>query len=192
MKSVALVLLGVASASDPICNSAGCTQYKFPKDKDHPKDYFVPDFGIDPDIASTQAHEHAASGRLNHTWTPTFDIKKDEWVVPHEDADFKLLMLDSDPNVTSLEVSGKYTSGRNFGRYDTVTDTYDLEPKKYNSYVQLKNLVVPDSFFEDRLLQLTSDPQCSSSGWCGPHSQKDKSKEVVYPMGPLDSDILDS
>ena len=41
-------------SSDPICSSAGCPTKK---DKGHPKDYFVPNFGMDEDIASTQAHE---------------------------------------------------------------------------------------------------------------------------------------
>jgi len=31
--------------SDPICSSAGCTQYKAPEFKTHPMDYFVPNFG---------------------------------------------------------------------------------------------------------------------------------------------------
>ena len=37
--------------SDPICSSAGCTQYKQPEgEPSHPMDYFVPDFGVDHDI----------------------------------------------------------------------------------------------------------------------------------------------
>ena len=40
--------------SDPICSSAGCTQYKFPKKKeDYPKDYPVPNFGVDEDVITT-------------------------------------------------------------------------------------------------------------------------------------------
>tara|TARA_B110000285_G_scaffold226539_1_gene286467 strand:+ start:809 stop:1069 length:261 start_codon:yes stop_codon:yes gene_type:complete len=36
--------------SDPICSSAGCTQYKAPEVKTHPMDYFVPNFGVDHHI----------------------------------------------------------------------------------------------------------------------------------------------
>jgi len=37
--------------SDPICSSAGCTQYKLPDDGPrYPMDYFVPNFGVDHDI----------------------------------------------------------------------------------------------------------------------------------------------
>jgi hypothetical protein len=40
--------------SDPICSSAGCTQYKQPEGPpDHPMDYFVPDFGVDHDIKAS-------------------------------------------------------------------------------------------------------------------------------------------
>jgi len=39
--------------SDPICNSAGCTQYKHPEEKTHPMDYPVPSFGSDPEMDTT-------------------------------------------------------------------------------------------------------------------------------------------
>jgi hypothetical protein len=35
---------------DPICSSAGCTQYKHPVLTTYPMDYPVPDFGIDHEI----------------------------------------------------------------------------------------------------------------------------------------------
>jgi len=37
-------------SSDPICPSSGC----FEKKKKYPRNYFVPDFGVDSDIVSTQ------------------------------------------------------------------------------------------------------------------------------------------
>jgi len=40
--------------SDPICSSAGCTQYKLPDDGSKwPMDYFVPNFGVDHDIKAS-------------------------------------------------------------------------------------------------------------------------------------------
>ena len=42
--------------SDPICSSAGCTQYKLPKGnktETWPKDYPVPNLGKDHDIIGT-------------------------------------------------------------------------------------------------------------------------------------------
>lgn len=40
--------------SDPICSSAGCTQYKQPEgEATWPMNYFVPDFGVDHDIKAS-------------------------------------------------------------------------------------------------------------------------------------------
>ena len=38
---------------DPICNSAGCTQYLHPHKDGYPKDYFVADFGLDEDVKAS-------------------------------------------------------------------------------------------------------------------------------------------
>jgi len=47
--------------SDPICNSAECSQYLHPKRKDaYPINYAVPDFGVDHDIKVTQTNNDAA------------------------------------------------------------------------------------------------------------------------------------
>merc|ERR1712167_367282 len=67
-------LLLVASAaaikitSDPICNSAGCTQYLHPKSTvaDWPRDYGVPHLGM-------------AEGIVKHHWV---GIDKDKWANP--------------------------------------------------------------------------------------------------------------
>jgi hypothetical protein len=42
--------LRMGSKSDPICSSAGCSQYKHPHPDTHPMDYFIPDFGKDHDL----------------------------------------------------------------------------------------------------------------------------------------------
>ena len=42
--------MAVQIKSDPICNSAGCTQYKHPEKETFKKNYFVPNFGRDHDI----------------------------------------------------------------------------------------------------------------------------------------------
>ena len=50
--SLAVVaLVSMASASDPICSSSGCDQYKFPKKElGYDLDYPVPNLGQDRDI----------------------------------------------------------------------------------------------------------------------------------------------
>lgn len=54
---------------DPICASSGCTQFKHPDPpKDHPKDYFVPNFGQDQDIKNTLQSERVASKLVGKAW----------------------------------------------------------------------------------------------------------------------------
>ena len=55
MKFIVLLVASAAAikiTSDPICNSAGCTQYLHPKSTvaDWPKNYGVAGFGMDRDI----------------------------------------------------------------------------------------------------------------------------------------------
>ena len=60
--------------SDPICSSAGCTQYKHAKKKGHPMDYPVANFGRDKnDIISTEESLKWAEAKSGHTW---------DWVDP--------------------------------------------------------------------------------------------------------------
>jgi hypothetical protein len=58
---------GIAIQDDPHCNSSGCTQYLFPKSKenDYPKDYAVPNFGVDHDILATEADLKLAEKNLD-------------------------------------------------------------------------------------------------------------------------------
>lgn len=59
----------VQTSSDPICSSAGCTQYKHPEPpKGHPMNYFVPDFGVDNEIINSMEDERVASTMLSHEW----------------------------------------------------------------------------------------------------------------------------
>ena len=53
-------------------------------------DYFVPNFGVDHEIADSQNHEAAASNGLGHTWEPKKDPETEKWVLPTTTADFKL------------------------------------------------------------------------------------------------------
>ena len=66
--------------SDPICSSAfpGCPTKK--EAASHPKDYKVPNFGMDHDIIDTQ--KHIADEEKKHgKWTPVQD-DNGKWEVP--------------------------------------------------------------------------------------------------------------
>ena len=62
------VQLSAQVASDPICSSAGCTQYKHTgKKSPYPMNYSVPDFGIDkPDVQNTDDSLKTAEKQLGH------------------------------------------------------------------------------------------------------------------------------
>jgi len=86
----------LGSKSDPICSSAGCTQYEHPKkDLGYKQDYFVPHFGADHDIVTNNQNVAQAEAVLKHTFTPTQD-EDGEWEVPTETAEFKLAGVKAD------------------------------------------------------------------------------------------------
>jgi len=52
---------------DPICSSAGCTQYKHPNnEEDIKRDYFVPDFGKDHLLKQSDSSIAYAESKLGH------------------------------------------------------------------------------------------------------------------------------
>ena len=93
---------------DPICSSAGCTQYKHPELETYPMDYPVANFGVDHDIKASQKHTEEVEKSLGYEWNPDQD-DDGKWIVPTEDADFKLtgtkadVHLESDPAFNSDE-----------------------------------------------------------------------------------------
>ena len=61
--------LQLESSSDPICSSAGCFQYNHPDKSDSskiPRDYFVPNFGKDPDMTGTMNSLTIAEDQKKH------------------------------------------------------------------------------------------------------------------------------
>merc|ERR1712226_618979 len=82
--------------SDPICNSAGCTQYKHPDSKEakYDMDYFVPHFGMDRDIQGSLENLHVAEGIVKHHWV---GIDKDKYANPAKKVDYNFApKLDGD------------------------------------------------------------------------------------------------
>jgi len=77
-------LVQLETESDPICSSAGCTQYKHPEnEEDFKKDYPVPNFGQDHDIAASLNNEQIASKIVGHKWEwKKIEDPKDQYTVP--------------------------------------------------------------------------------------------------------------
>ena len=68
MKACIIMLAAAIKVeSDPICSSAGCTQYKQKATPlGYDLDYFVPNFGPDPDMVGTAKAVSIAEAMHNH------------------------------------------------------------------------------------------------------------------------------
>jgi len=70
--------------SDPICSSAGCTQYKHPESKavSWPMNYGVPNFGMDRDIQGAFENLDAAEKIVGHHLVMGTAESKKKWANP--------------------------------------------------------------------------------------------------------------
>ena len=75
----------VTIKSDPICNSAGCTQFLHPKkDDDFKKEYIVPNFGVDKEILQNHNSLNIAETQLHHKWDFPKGTYSDKKVVKYK------------------------------------------------------------------------------------------------------------
>lgn len=89
--------------SDPICSSAGCTQYEHPKLETHPMDYFVPNFG--PDQIAVKESDNSlaiAEKQLGHKLV----IPK----APEHDKDYFVPKLGVDADILASQSSEQQAS----------------------------------------------------------------------------------
>ena len=104
--------------SDPICNSAGCTQYKHAAAAaDPPRDYFVPHFGEDPDMVATRENEALASKMIAHKWGMGTERHFEEYRNKALDTKYNYNpSLDSDVvNTLSHAASAETSTGNTWG-----------------------------------------------------------------------------
>ena len=52
---------------------------KIPGWEDIPRNYFVPDFGVDHDILDSESDLAITEKRLNHVWNPIYNEEKKFW-----------------------------------------------------------------------------------------------------------------
>jgi len=71
--------------SDPICSSAGCTQYKHKKKAlGYDINYFVPHFGADTEINESKESLKLAESMIGHK----FDFPNPKWKNPAKKVDY--------------------------------------------------------------------------------------------------------
>ena len=75
--------------SDPICSSAGCTQYKHKKKElGYKINYSVPNFGVDNDINEDFASIKTAEGMVGHKFQIGTAESKERWANKAKDTDY--------------------------------------------------------------------------------------------------------
>jgi hypothetical protein len=103
--------------SDPICSSAGCTQYKQPEGAPgHPMDYFVPDFGVDHDIKDSNTGLAWSEKDLGHKWDFKF-VKK-----PAFEAGFKVPDFGVDQDIIGVQDGLKWAQDELKHKWEPTQD----------------------------------------------------------------------
>merc|ERR1719230_543419 len=84
--------------SDPICSSAGCTQYQHKKKPlGYKINYPVPNFGVDTDIIDNHASLELAESMKSHKLALGTEASKAKWHNPAKDVDYNFApKLDGD------------------------------------------------------------------------------------------------
>jgi hypothetical protein len=97
----------LSSSDDPICSSAGCTQYKHPDaPAEPPMDYPVPSFGPDPDMEATANSIDIGERMYKHKIVMGTDASKAQWHNPALDAPYNFdPELDHDIKVTHTNLA---------------------------------------------------------------------------------------
>ena len=156
--------------SDPICSSAGCTQYKHKKkDRGYDINYPVPNFGRDTDMIDNDHSLAISEDALSHKLNLGTEESKAKWKNPAKDTDYNFApKLDGDMISTAKNLADSET---NLGHKWVIDD------------VQL-----------DSQLEVQSDPICSSAGCTQyKHKKKDLGYDIDYfvPNFGRDKDIND-
>ena len=160
--------------SDPICSSAGCTQYKHKKKPlGYKINYPVPNFGVDSDILDNHDSLKLAEGMKSHILEMGTEASKAKWHNPAKDVDYNFApKLDGDIITTNKNLA------------DTETNLNH----HWALAVQLDSDLKVDS-------KLESDPICSSAGCTQyKHKKKDLGYKINYsvPNFGRDHDINDN
>jgi len=157
--------------SDPICSSAGCTQYKHKKKpRGYDINYPVPNFGQDHDINDSFHSLAISEDALSHKLIMGTEASRAKWHNVAKDTDYNFApKLDGDVRITQKNLGDAET---NLGHKWVIDD------------VQL-----------DSDMKLESDPICSSAG-CTQYKHKKKALgyDINYPVPNFgrDHDINDN
>merc|ERR1712046_185221 len=113
MKATIIMLVAAVKVeSDPICSSAGCSQYKQKKTPlGYDLDYFVPNFGPDPDMVGTMNSIKIGETMHNKHWVMGTKESKAKYHNKAKDVDYNFApeldehIKDSITNLANAEKS---------------------------------------------------------------------------------------
>jgi hypothetical protein len=145
------VFVQLDEQSDPICSSAGCTQFKHPELKSHPMDYPVPNFGVDHDILASHSALNAAEKQLKHTWK--WEELKEEDPVIYDDQ-------------KPLDVEIQHSLG-SLGQQEEIHGAWNPTQNEDGEWIVPKPIDNSSYSYGEREvanIQLRDDPVCSSAG----------------------------
>lgn len=88
--------------SDPICSSAGCSQYKHKKKpRGYDINYFVPNFGVDTDIIDNHHSLAISEDALSHKLVMGTEASRAKWHNVAKDTEYNFApKLDGDIRIT--------------------------------------------------------------------------------------------
>merc|ERR1711981_1261218 len=98
--------------SDPICSSAGCSQYKHKKKaRGYDINYPVPNFGVDTDILANHHSLDLAEKQLSHKLIMGTEASKAKWHNVAKDTDYNFApKLDGDVRITQKNLGDAETN----------------------------------------------------------------------------------
>ena len=177
MPSLVQTDANINTESDPICSSAGCTQYKHKKkDLGYKINYSVPNFGRDHDINDNFASLKTAEGMIGHTFQIGTAASKEKWANKAKDTDY-----DFNPALDGDVIS-------------TMKNLDDTEKALGHKWV-IQDVQLDSDIKVDSEAEAKSDPICSSAGCTQyKHKQKGLGYKINYfvPNFGADQDIIDS
>jgi len=174
----------VSLESDPICSSAGCTQYEHPKLETHPMDYFVPNFGPDHEaVRDADSSLAIAEKQLNHKLVIPEKVEHDkDYFVPHFGVDADILASQASETQASDTLNHSWTPTQDKNGFWNVPQPFDNKSYTY-----------ADSDINVQLsADVQSDPICSSAGCTQYEHPKLETHPMDYPVPNfgVDHDVL--
>lgn len=161
--------------SDPICSSAGCPKTKLKAANDYPKDYPVPNFGVDRDIITTRNSLEKAEGIRGHNW---------DWILKKgKDLNPAPTQYNFEPELDSDVVSTQKHMGDAETRLKTKWEMVQLNDPSADQFDEESDSGDDNVAVMQKQQQMAqSDPISSSVGWPKSKSQMAaESKIVSYP-----------